>query len=675
MTDDNQRQLPSENLEPHRQNRSQQGWVFLLLAGICAVAAALRFWQLGDLPPGLYRDEAFNGLDALGILNGQHALFFEANNGREPGYIYLSALAVAIFGNTPLAIRLTAAFIGTLTTLPVYALAKSWYGQIAGFFAAWLWAVTLWPVHLSRVGLRIILAVPIMSLALWLGTLAYQKSEQKHTRWLWLAAGACTGLGFYTYLTARLFPAVLISLIGYLILTKRPIPWSGLGWALVGWVIIMLPLFNLWLSQPELLSGRTGQVSILNPLINQGDLVGTFFQNLWGALGLFFIKGDTIVRHNVPGRPLFDTLMAVPFLIGLVWLARHWAKPVVFITVAWITVMLAATVLAEDSPHFLRASGILPVALFPGALGLAWGWQLPKYKNIGRTLVSIILLGSLWFTVQDYFVKYPSLPETNYLFEAAARDLAEQINSDPTGVPVFMDRRFQDNWPSIQYLVDSEHEIFRLNHRDLIQNWFTGPFVLYVWPIDGVFIDGLYAGVAEQNDRPILLSTQTGPQTRGDLETETYSLYQRFSLTEIAGFGEVTAVFGNADQALYQLHAADFNLEDTALVVDLFWSMADLSAPNMAKDRHEIVFVHVIDRQSLQVIAQSDTVPGQGYWPVGLWQPNMLIHDQHVIQLDQVWNPEKHQLVVGMYPADNSEDRLIIVSPNGQTGGNTVEIR
>ena len=43
----------------------------LLLA--LSVAAVLRFWQLDQVPPGLYRDEAFNGLDALKVLAGEHA--------------------------------------------------------------------------------------------------------------------------------------------------------------------------------------------------------------------------------------------------------------------------------------------------------------------------------------------------------------------------------------------------------------------------------------------------------------------------------------------------------------------------------------------------------------------------------------------------------------------------
>jgi predicted membrane-bound mannosyltransferase len=93
------------------------GWAIILLALI--TAATLRFWQLGDIPPGLYRDEAFNGLDALDVINGewdeQSPFYFSANNGREPLYIYLTSLSVRIFGNTTFAVRLAAAVVGTLT--------------------------------------------------------------------------------------------------------------------------------------------------------------------------------------------------------------------------------------------------------------------------------------------------------------------------------------------------------------------------------------------------------------------------------------------------------------------------------------------------------------------------------------------------------------------------------
>jgi 4-amino-4-deoxy-L-arabinose transferase-like glycosyltransferase len=110
---------------------SHLGWALLILAIL--IAATLRFWQLGQIPPGLYRDEALNGLDALNVLAGKHSVFFAANNGREPIYIYLTAISIAIFGRSAMAVRLAAAVVGTFTTWITYQLAKSWFGCQRGY--------------------------------------------------------------------------------------------------------------------------------------------------------------------------------------------------------------------------------------------------------------------------------------------------------------------------------------------------------------------------------------------------------------------------------------------------------------------------------------------------------------------------------------------------------------
>ena len=50
----------------------------LLLLTITLLAVFLRLYRLDALPPGLYHDEAYNGLDALALLRGDdRPLFFE----------------------------------------------------------------------------------------------------------------------------------------------------------------------------------------------------------------------------------------------------------------------------------------------------------------------------------------------------------------------------------------------------------------------------------------------------------------------------------------------------------------------------------------------------------------------------------------------------------------------
>ena len=125
-----------------------------LLLLLTLAGAALRFYELGQWPHGLYQDEAFNGLDALNVIAGDRPLYFPANNGREPFYIYLVSLSVAVLGRSPLAERLPAGVIGTLLIPAVYALGATVYHRRLGLWAAAVVAFTFWPLALSRIGLR-----------------------------------------------------------------------------------------------------------------------------------------------------------------------------------------------------------------------------------------------------------------------------------------------------------------------------------------------------------------------------------------------------------------------------------------------------------------------------------------------------------------------------------------
>ncbi len=85
-------------------------YFFLIL--IIIIAGFLRLYQINQLPPGLYPDEAMNGNNALEALSntdfsakGGPALgwkvFYPENNGREGLFINIQAISVAFFGNVP----------------------------------------------------------------------------------------------------------------------------------------------------------------------------------------------------------------------------------------------------------------------------------------------------------------------------------------------------------------------------------------------------------------------------------------------------------------------------------------------------------------------------------------------------------------------------------------------
>ena len=633
----------------HKNHRSPStfGWALLLLA--LGTAVLLRVVNLGSWPPGLYRDEAFNGLDALRVLDGELAVFFTTNNGREPLYIYLTALAVGLFGRTVLAVRLAAAVMGSLTTWLTYRLGRIWFGWRVGILAAWLWTITLWPVHLSRVGLRTILLPVALALTFWLGTKAYRKRQPG---W-WLAAGLAYGLGFYTYLAIRFTPLLLLA-IGLFLLWRGQHEWllAGAGWFLLGTAVALLPLTLFYTQNPELLLGRTGQVSILNPTINGGDFWGTLLRQTGRALGLFFWRGDTILRHNPAGRPLFDWLMAGPFLLGLGWCVRHWRKPAAMAVLLWTLVMLGPTILAEDAPHFLRVVGILPAAIFLPALGLnwLWGWlRLPQAAR--RGLVVALVVGSLWLAMRDY-VNYSRQADTALLFEAAATELAAQLNEEDTGTAVYLDRWFWDEpsqkgWPSLSFLADlSRVQLYR-PENDLPPAAAGQPVSLYAWPFgDLEFVPEL---LAEQE----LVAVENGRLARGDLEPEPYPLYIRYASDAMPNSAAQSVNFGNA----YRLRSWTVTQRDEQTVqVDLIWQKMTDEISN------QIAFLHLLDGEGL--LTQNDAPPGGPYWFPHWWREGQLVHEQRILQLSEPYDPARHTIRVGLYdPA--TLDRLPVIGENG----------
>jgi 4-amino-4-deoxy-L-arabinose transferase-like glycosyltransferase len=132
----------------------RQEWAAITL--ILLLAAALRLWGLGQVPPGLAHDEVANWLIAQDILAGRHAIYFTAAYGHEPLYQYVQAASVALFGDHWLGLRYPSVAFGLLGIAVTYALARRLFGvPVALLAVAWL-ATSFWPLFYARVALRAI---------------------------------------------------------------------------------------------------------------------------------------------------------------------------------------------------------------------------------------------------------------------------------------------------------------------------------------------------------------------------------------------------------------------------------------------------------------------------------------------------------------------------------------
>ncbi len=224
---------PQSSPQPLPERFGRLGWAALL--ALTLVALIMRFYRLDTLPPSLYFDEAFNGLDAWRLAHtplDQWPVFLTGNQGREALYVWLMAGLHRVTGLSVWAVRGVPALCGALLTPALVWLAwevAPWLGvKKRRTFALWSGAAVLgllWSQIFSRYGIRLSLFVLIETLlwaSLWRAWGHPLTRSPARAFTFWILTGLFAGLSFYTYLPARLLPLILLPLILLAIWQERP---------------------------------------------------------------------------------------------------------------------------------------------------------------------------------------------------------------------------------------------------------------------------------------------------------------------------------------------------------------------------------------------------------------------------------------------------------------------
>lgn len=403
---------------------------------VMAIAVGFRLYGLHTTPPGLYPDEAMNGNNALEALRtGKFQTFYPENNGREGLFINIQAASVALFGNTPYALRVVSALVGILTVLGTYLLTRRMFDdwRLAAI-AAFLIATGFWHVNFSRIGFRAIMG-PLC--AVW-GFYYLYKGIEMNRLWHWALAGLFFGLGFHTYIAFRVMPlALVLTLCAYWLslhtvfshekyLNARHQMLGGVALMVGVMVVVLLPMAAYFYANPQEFIGRASNVAVWagnNPIHDLGI-------NILKTLGMFFFRGDANWRHNLSGQPELFWPVAALFAAGLLrtiwrffhsWRTRGHPGVVQTLLLSWFFVGLLPAMLAtEGTPHALRALLVSPPVYIMAALGLHWvylaleRWYMQSGKEhaaliVGGTLV-VFLLAVGVADADRYFVQWAHDP-------------------------------------------------------------------------------------------------------------------------------------------------------------------------------------------------------------------------------------------------------------------------
>lgn len=397
----------------------------IIILLIILLGAWWRFYQLGEIPSGVYVDETAVGYNAYSLAEtgrdeyGQPWPVFMRLFGAfsSPLYTFVTAGVVGVIGLSDFSIRLISAVSGTLLVLLFYLilgeLKYRWWLQMAGTL---LLALAPWGVFLSRMALEGHLA---MVLAVAAGY-CFLKAE-KNPRW-WLGVGLCLALSSWSYQAAR------------------PIAW-GLGTGV------------LWLGRKDWKSGwlRGGvglffisqipQLLLLNqPAFTQRG-VGLFYHNVpdkfrefWAQATAYlspsnlFWRPDDDVQRSLPALSNFYPLLVAFYLPGWLMIADKWKKKEGKWWLLLLVTGLIVPALTKDPFSSVRGQFLLiPISLVI-VWGMEWWGKRLNQAVVMGIFVGLLLMSQLWLW-RSLIVLLP--------FERAAvwgygfEQLAEEIRQRP----------------------------------------------------------------------------------------------------------------------------------------------------------------------------------------------------------------------------------------------------
>lgn len=443
---------------------------YIILAVLVVLAALLlRSYHIGALPPGIYPDEAVNGVDAI-TANAAHVwkAFYENNNGREGLFMNLIALSFSLFGVSIASFKMWSILFGTLTVLGMTLLGEELFAsRRAGIIAGFLTATSFWAINFSRIGFRAIMLPFVLVWSIFFLIRAIQKKKTID----YILAGIFFGLGVHTYIAFRIAPLILVVLLLAFIISRKRFfstHWKEILAFLAAAAIVALPMLLDFYHHPDHFSGRTNQVSVFNPDVNQGHLLLTFGKSFGLSFAGLTFFGDQNWRHNLPPWPELFPIVGIFFLAGLFYFLyefffllwrriRAGERSERFILVAlllsWFFVMLLPEAISfEGLPHALRSIGIMPAALLLAVFSVegVWKWaesgKLKQYKKAIWTLLIIAIVGSGIWSVKQYFIDWGGSKDVHGAFNQNYMNIANYLNGLPARTPKYV----VDNGPGIQ---------------------------------------------------------------------------------------------------------------------------------------------------------------------------------------------------------------------------------
>ncbi len=343
----------------------------LALLAVCALGVFFRTYRL--TPPGLWGDDAVNGLLAFDVLDGKIQSPFELITHSFSRFHALSNYFIAgffwAFGPGLTTLRLPGIIAGALCVPLLYGTMAPLFGARAALIAAAFFASAPMQVTHSKELIQVMLG-EFFQLA---GLCLLVRGATGPRRWLMALAGVPLALCLYTYHAAKLAPLVAFPYVLAVWFEARPRRRSLGLWALAGigvFAACALPAVYSYVGQLDSLTGRIGGTSLLPEIRARG--LAPLWEAFWRTLLVFhYEQGPQYHWFGLGFDPALNCVVAAFLLHGLVRSLWRWREPRHLLLLSWVVVGLIPGWLSTEAPRAYRVLLATPPLYLWAALPIA----------------------------------------------------------------------------------------------------------------------------------------------------------------------------------------------------------------------------------------------------------------------------------------------------------------
>ena len=419
--------------------------VFLI---ILAFAAFVYFYKLGQIPNGVYVDEAAVIYNAKSILEtgkdeyGQTLpIYFRLMGSYTPPlFIYVSAFLMKFFGPGLLVARSISGVSMLISVVFFFLLARKvgiYKNKTSYLLVTFFYAITPWIVFNARLGYETTLGFLIFNIGVYY---LYSALENpKYYSWSVLFLSISTYISHNQRFLAPLILLTFVIFFRKLIFIRQNK--FHLIYALIIGVLTQIP---------NIVMLGTNAFWVKNVQFNF-----KYFWNFYNYLSpktIFWESGDIDLQHTIPGLSLAYNWMVFPYIFGLFFLVKNIQKNGnKFITLYGLTTLVPAVF----SGYFLSTQRSLAFAvplLFIIGIGIDYLLTKVGKKTLFWVVCCFVIFYSLLILYRSYFVLFPK--ERANAWNYGYDQLAVFIQANPGKKFVIDDTRNPQSYILFLYYLD-----------------------------------------------------------------------------------------------------------------------------------------------------------------------------------------------------------------------------